>query len=107
MPKVSAEPTDDGAGSTDYADYADPAVRQTGRILRTLPPEEALSQVKNNKILSSQPNLWYIALDTLYIAHKDQMVMDGARLALRELGSRSKIYLSPRIQSRSTTPLQN
>jgi tetratricopeptide (TPR) repeat protein len=86
MPKVGAESTADGAGSADYPDYGEPAVRQTGRILRTLPPEDALSQVKNSKVLSSQPRLWYIVLDALYIAHKDQMVMDGARLALREFG---------------------
>jgi tetratricopeptide (TPR) repeat protein len=86
MPKVGAESTDDGAGSTDYTDYGEPAARQTGRILRTLPPEDALSHVKNNKVLSSQPRLWYIVLDALYIAHKDEMVMDGARLALREFG---------------------
>jgi tetratricopeptide (TPR) repeat protein len=82
-PKVGAQSTDDAAG---FADYADPAVRQTGRILRTLPPEDALSQIKNSKVLSSQPNLWYVVFDELYIAHKDQMVMDGARLALRKFG---------------------
>ncbi|WP_316224869.1 MULTISPECIES: hypothetical protein [unclassified Bradyrhizobium] len=86
MPKIGARPTDDSAGSPDYADYDVPAVRQTGRILRTLAPEDALGRVKNSKVLSSRPRLWFIALDALYISHQHQMVMDGARIALHEFG---------------------
>jgi tetratricopeptide (TPR) repeat protein len=85
-PKVGAQSADVGAGSADHIDYDWPAVRQTGRILRTLPPEDALNRVRSSNILSSQPRLWYIALDALYISHNYQMVMDGARLALHEFG---------------------
>ena len=82
-PKGDAQSTNDSKASVDY-DW--PALHQTARILRTLPPEDAINRVKNSKVLSSQPSLWYTALYMLYITHKDQMVMDGARLALREFG---------------------
>jgi len=86
MPKVGTQSAADDAGSDDHNDYAEPAVHQTGRILRTLPPEDALSRVINSKVLSLEPRLWYVALDGLYIGHKDQMVIDGARLALQKFG---------------------
>jgi tetratricopeptide (TPR) repeat protein len=82
LPKVGSEPTADN----DNLDYDDPALHQTSRILRLMSPEEALSLVKNSKILSSQPKLWYTVLDSLYHLHRHQLVIDGARRALREFG---------------------
>ena len=85
-PKVSLQSSDDDAGSSDHTDYGGPAVRQVGRILRTLLPEDALNKVRNNEILSLQPSLWYGVLDALYVSHNDQGVMDGARIALSHFG---------------------
>jgi tetratricopeptide (TPR) repeat protein len=82
IPKGGSQSTDDNP-SDDYAYFA---LRQTGRILRTLSPEDAIGRVQNSKILSSQPALWYTVLDSLYQLHRNQVVMDGARRALREFG---------------------
>jgi hypothetical protein len=70
----------------DSVDYADPAVRQTSRILRTLSPEDAFNRVQNSKVLSARPRLWYTALAELYHSGKHRQVMDGARRALRQFG---------------------
>jgi hypothetical protein len=70
----------------DSVDYADPAVHQTSRILRTLSPEDAFNRVQNSKVLSSRPRLWYTALTELYHSGKHRQVMDGARRALRQFG---------------------
>ncbi len=85
MPKVGAQAADDGA-SIEYVDYGWASVRQVARILRTLPPEDALARVRASKVLSAQPHLWYAALDTLYISHHHQMVMKNAQLALAQFG---------------------
>jgi hypothetical protein len=85
MPKVGAQAADDGA-SIEYVDYGWASLRQVGRILRTLPPEDALARVKVSKVFSAQPHLWYAALDSLYISHQHQMVMENARLALAQFG---------------------
>ena len=70
----------------DSVDYADPAVRQAGRILRTLSPEDAFNRVQDSKVLSSRPRLWYVALVELYHSGKNRQVMDGARRVLRQFG---------------------
>ena len=70
----------------DSVDYADPAVHQASRILRTLSPEDAFNRVQNSKVLSSRPRLWYSALTELYHSGKHRQVMDGARRALRQFG---------------------
>jgi uncharacterized protein YecT (DUF1311 family)/tetratricopeptide (TPR) repeat protein len=70
----------------DYADYAFPALHQADRILRTLPPEDALNRVQNSKILSSQSKSWEEVLTSLYHSHKYQLVMSGAQRALRNFG---------------------
>lgn len=75
-----------GSPEGDYVDYAETAVHQTSRILRTLAPEDALNRVQNSKVLSSRPVLWYTALAELYHSGKHRQVMDGARRALREFG---------------------
>jgi tetratricopeptide (TPR) repeat protein len=75
-----------GSPDGDYVDYAEIAVHQTSRILRTLAPEDALNRVQNSKVLSSRPGLWYTALAELYHSGKHRQVMDGARRALREFG---------------------
>ena len=75
-----------GSPESDYVDYAEIAVHQTSRILRTLAPEDAMNRVQNSKVLSSRPTLWYTALAELYHSGKHRQVMDGARRALREFG---------------------
>ena len=70
----------------DSVDYAEPAVRQTSRILRTLSPEDAFNRVQNSKVLSARPQLWYTALTELYHSGKHRQVMDGGRRALRQFG---------------------
>lgn len=75
-----------GTGGDDKLDYADVATYQASRILRTLSPEDALNRVQNSKALSSRPRLWYAALSQLYHSGKYQLVMDGARRALRGFG---------------------
>ena len=65
-------------------DYDQPAIREVGRILMTFTPKDALDRVTKSDVLSQQPKLWYIALDSLYIAHQHQAVLDGARAALHK-----------------------
>ena len=80
LPKVGVE---DKSDSDDYA-YA--ALRQAGRVLRTLRPEDAISRLQNSQVLSSRPELWDTVLASSYHLHNCRLVMDGARRALREFG---------------------
>lgn len=70
----------------EYNDYAYAALHQTGRLLRTLSPRDALNRVQNSKVLSSRPRLWYTALTLLYHSGEYSLVADGARRALRKFG---------------------
>jgi hypothetical protein len=70
----------------DSVDYADPAVHQASRILRTFSPEDAFDRVQNSKVMSARPALWYTALAELYHSGQYRQVMDGARRALRQFG---------------------
>jgi tetratricopeptide (TPR) repeat protein len=85
LPTIGSQPADDSQ-SKDHNDYAGVALQQTGRILRTLSPEDAIGRLQNSKMLSSQPTLWYTVLESLYHLHKHQLVMDGAERALRAFG---------------------
>jgi len=81
LPKVGV-----AEDSDERNDYGYAALTQTARILRTLRPDDAMSRVQNNKVLSSRPELWYEALAALYRSHNYEMVVYGAPRALREFG---------------------
>lgn len=83
---IALLPTVGSTGSDDAldVDYPSAAEHQSSRILRMLPPEDALNRVQNSKVFSSRPLLWYTTLAQLYRAGKYQMVADNARRALRE-----------------------
>ncbi|MFO1101417.1 MAG: hypothetical protein U1E20_00770 [Methylocystis sp.] len=70
----------------EHLDYAPMALHELIRILRTVPPEDAINRVRNSEVLSSQSQVWYEVLASFYHSHQYHSVMAGAQLALDNFG---------------------
>ena len=67
-------------------DYAYRSLWQIKRIFRTLPLEDVFDRVQNSENLSPHPIVWLTVLTSFYQTHQHQVVLAGARRALRNFG---------------------
>ncbi|PHR87063.1 MAG: hypothetical protein COA78_37445 [Blastopirellula sp.] len=69
-------------------DYTSKALVHINRIFRTLSPQDVFDRIQNSNALSPHPIIWRTALTSFYQSHQHQVVMAGARRALRHFGIR-------------------